>query len=600
MMIINRNKVNSYPWALENRLSLIYVAELDKINAEFIPKIIKDYARELEVDNLKNTLDNFMDNSRIAPATFDKILKRFGQSMNFWQQNKMQKAVIDSAREVGLLPIEIPLTGALSSTLLTQWTTRNANLISEIILENGQAVSNLVSKKIIEDTARLTQGAITKSQSIRELSKEIKKTTGVIRRKADFWARDQLKLGYKDLEKARYREAQIPGYLWMTVGDGRVRPEHRQLHGVFFKEGELSNQPGDEILCRCTRYPAQNRSQQLSKSAREKEISFMKADEKNVKRQVAIDRGKKKARRIKKAKTIKPVDKAKRTARIGKDNDKKKRLIKNSKIVRQKLKKRAGANPNPGKNVVFNEKKIDYDFLKAQGINTKLKTSVVNELSIARGFNDVLFKNGVKVDLLTKTTARDLNAYHRMTTVTNRITKELISSETRIAFQNNYLSNPQAVAKQSRESFAKNKAKAVLVQENKIKEFNRRIAKGENVRSWEFSEVFEKLDQLKAMNRWSISSIAKDPLYSTAVHESGHALMYKNLNNKIFNRFQETLNKNKITKRQKLSVSEYASKTTDELFAELVASKVLRKTTGIDKDILKMFNDFIESEGFKL
>ncbi len=80
--------------------------------------------------------------------------------------------------------------------------------------------------------------------------------------KARFWANDQAGKFFGHATRLRQKRAGIPGYVWRTLEDGRVRDSHGILHGKFFNwdappsVGGHHLHPGEDYRCRCFAEPA--------------------------------------------------------------------------------------------------------------------------------------------------------------------------------------------------------------------------------------------------------------------------------------------------------------------------------------------------------
>ena len=89
-----------------------------------------------------------------------------------------------------------------------------------------------------------------------------------IRNRARLIARDQLSKTASALDRKRARQLGADFYQWRSVSDSRVRPDHREYHGKYFRKdgkqvdqnGKLipgalatqdGEQPGDAVQCRC-------------------------------------------------------------------------------------------------------------------------------------------------------------------------------------------------------------------------------------------------------------------------------------------------------------------------------------------------------------
>lgn len=357
---------NSYPWILENAMAKLYISQIQKLNAIWFPRIIAAFRKDIELDtDLDDVLAQYNHAGANYPlSSYEADLKRIINNLNFWSHGVLTRQIETQAAELVIPTIPIRLSDEGVRSVLKSVIDRNADLITQIIKENVGLVSKEANLAVIESVSELTKGAITRGDSVRTLSKAIKEATNVIQTKADFWARDQLKLGYRDVQNVRLKQAEIPGYIWSSVVDGRVRAEHRAKHGNFYEENQLSIEPGDDYNCRCVKIPAYNPDQQYSESRKKRDRAFMARDEKEaIEIQKAVA-AKKKERRAKQARTVPPKQKAKNIKRqakvISKANDRAKKLRK----INRKASKTIKTNPEPISSVTFNDevKKLDEGF----------------------------------------------------------------------------------------------------------------------------------------------------------------------------------------------------------------------------------------------
>lgn len=122
----------------------------------------------------------------------------------------------------------------------------------------------------------------------KELVESLMGTQKIQQSKAEFWARDQLGDAYGKFTEQRFKEAGIPGYVWMTSQDNRVRDSHALLHGKFFRFTETppglskpgAKFPGEDYNCRCRQRPAIDESDALSESQQQKVIAEINRERK--------------------------------------------------------------------------------------------------------------------------------------------------------------------------------------------------------------------------------------------------------------------------------------------------------------------------------
>lgn len=93
-----------------------------------------------------------------------------------------------------------------------------------------------------------------------DIAAEIEKRFGITRRRAEFIARDQVAKFNGGLTALRQQEMGVTKYVWQTVGDNRVRPEHEEREGDVFEwtNPPEGGHPGEDFNCRCVAMPILN------------------------------------------------------------------------------------------------------------------------------------------------------------------------------------------------------------------------------------------------------------------------------------------------------------------------------------------------------
>lgn len=112
-----------------------------------------------------------------------------------------------------------------------------------------------IPERHFEDIEERVYKAVEQGWSTDRLRDEIPATGQKARWNATRIARDQTGTVTGEVTKARHEQAGLKTAVWDTIGDGRVRPDHKALHGTTFnwEEGAGPNGiiPGEEIMCRC-------------------------------------------------------------------------------------------------------------------------------------------------------------------------------------------------------------------------------------------------------------------------------------------------------------------------------------------------------------
>lgn len=140
---------------------------------------------------------------------------------------------------------------------LERWVEYNVGLIKTI------------PQNTLGDMRDIIYDGYTAGMTTTAISKEIRKSYMVTRKKALLLARDQIAKLNSDIQRAQQEDAGITEYIWDDCKDERVRASHRKLDGHKFswrdppvvdeKTGRRCN-PGQDYNCRCIGRPVFNRS----------------------------------------------------------------------------------------------------------------------------------------------------------------------------------------------------------------------------------------------------------------------------------------------------------------------------------------------------
>jgi SPP1 gp7 family putative phage head morphogenesis protein len=120
---------------------------------------------------------------------------------------------------------------------------RNVSLIRDLGSDIQKRVEQAVTTASLE------------GQGAKQLATTLREQFGIIGRRADIIARDQIGSAVTDLSRLRQIQAGIKKYEWSSAEDKRVRPAHAELDGKEFLWSDPGpdngNYPGQAILCRC-------------------------------------------------------------------------------------------------------------------------------------------------------------------------------------------------------------------------------------------------------------------------------------------------------------------------------------------------------------
>lgn len=86
-----------------------------------------------------------------------------------------------------------------------------------------------------------------------QLAAVLEERYGVAQSRARLIARDQVGTLHSQLSDRHAAATGLSEYIWRTRRDGKVRPEHAAREGKVYRRGQLAEEPGQAIACRCVR-----------------------------------------------------------------------------------------------------------------------------------------------------------------------------------------------------------------------------------------------------------------------------------------------------------------------------------------------------------
>jgi len=272
---------NHYPDHIEAQNERLYMFYIDKLVNRYSDRILKAYKAELETDaeDLNDLSVSMMQYAgALSLVEIEKLTQQVANSINLWNFENAQKALdkISQTRRIPVVNAKKIVPEIQANMKL--WAKTNASLIKQIVMEEADVISDAMLLEVRKDVAAIVEGAVTEGQALRTISKRIKEATGVTTNKAKFWARDQTAKLNRDVNKTRIQNAGMPGYVWITSEDGRVRPSHAAKHGQYFVWGETDIDPGDEENCRCYASPVFGPQDQLSQTQIDSDLRFIRND----------------------------------------------------------------------------------------------------------------------------------------------------------------------------------------------------------------------------------------------------------------------------------------------------------------------------------
>ena len=260
--------MSNYPGHIERQYERLFSGVIKTLAREVKKRLIAELNRDIETDadyrsiqtQVEETLDEIL-----ASESFRKKIEKIFVLVDAWSFSRLKNAVRKMAYS---------RKGELLESIIFD---KDSPLIQETIkkfIETNRQLVRTLGKTYIKDVSDNAIDTFLNGGSRKDLARTFLEHTEGNVNKARFWARDQMSSAFGELNKQRQTAAGIPGYIWRTVGDNRVRgsdpddeTSHIALNGRFFtwsrgaaNTGQISKpgalHPGEDYNCRCFPDPA--------------------------------------------------------------------------------------------------------------------------------------------------------------------------------------------------------------------------------------------------------------------------------------------------------------------------------------------------------
>lgn len=278
-----------YPLHLENEAEKLYV----KVFSDFAKRLRRELAKRLKTafpderhdgaavraDDANDDIFSFLESLREEVGDWidnDELESRIAHNVHLldaWSRDKTMESLRGLAERLNT-PQPPSVTGRLTPggqagelwlMTVNLKTGITDAFVGRTIKKNLELIKSLESRHF-DDVADIISAGYMQGRSYRDIADQIEHITGVNRSKAKFWARDQASKFFGAVTKERQTAAGIPGYVWRTVRDGRVRDKHAAVtvKDRYFEwskppaAGVRGNNvhPGEDFNCRCWAEPA--------------------------------------------------------------------------------------------------------------------------------------------------------------------------------------------------------------------------------------------------------------------------------------------------------------------------------------------------------
>ena len=215
------------------------IAELPRLLASAVAR--RDDVTESEGQRARRLIAEATERMRAAikPHDVEALAVKFANRTEAWQADQL------AAQARAALGVDVFLADKRLPAIVDHFVAENVTLIRAVPEETALGVAKLVTQAFSAGTPHP------------ELARRIEERFGMSERRARLIARDQIGKLCGQVNASRQRELGVTSFVWRTVGDERVRPEHEDLDGETFRYDDPPSEglPGEPVCCRCSADP---------------------------------------------------------------------------------------------------------------------------------------------------------------------------------------------------------------------------------------------------------------------------------------------------------------------------------------------------------
>lgn len=211
-----------------------------------LPEIKRQFDQEARNDGWLDTIDlaiaTLIRLAGIGRAPQLKDLEYIRDRINTHNDRQFQMVVkSNTGKDVGGLGVNVFRNEPFLKPLAAGWIKENTDLIKTLPTRLHPELEGIVRRGVMN-------GA-----SVKQLKDEIKARYGVTESRSRLIATDQTLKFNSNLTEYRMKSVGVSRYIWRTVNDNRVRPDHVERNGkeFAFDKPPPDGNPGQPIRCRC-------------------------------------------------------------------------------------------------------------------------------------------------------------------------------------------------------------------------------------------------------------------------------------------------------------------------------------------------------------
>lgn len=232
------------------RLLLRFSRDMQRdVNQLLIPRIdnIKQqFDREMRGDGVFDDLSALMavllQRAGLLAAPLQIALPNIAKSISKQNDRQFQMVVMaNTGKDVGQLGVNVFRNEPFLIPLSDAWIKTNTDLIKSLPTRFYPELEGIIRRGVLS------------GMSVKDIQKEIKARYGVSDSRARLIAQDQTTKFHAQLTEYRLKSVGVEKYIWRSVQDSRVRPDHAERNGKEFSwdNPPSDGHPGQPVRCRC-------------------------------------------------------------------------------------------------------------------------------------------------------------------------------------------------------------------------------------------------------------------------------------------------------------------------------------------------------------
>lgn len=193
-------------------------------------------------DDISTVMAWLLQRAGLLVAPLQMSLPNIAQSINRHNDRQFQQVVkANTGREVGSIGVNVFRNEPFFRPLSEAWIKTNTDLIKSLPTRFYPELEGIIRR------------GVTSGMSVKDIQKEIKARYGVSDSRARLIAQDQTLKFQSQLTEYRLKSVGVSRYIWRSVQDSRVRPDHADRNGKEFSwdKPPYDGHPGQPVRCRC-------------------------------------------------------------------------------------------------------------------------------------------------------------------------------------------------------------------------------------------------------------------------------------------------------------------------------------------------------------